>query len=258
MYVIGFALMMLLNVFCYRNYSTSRTRAVLYTLVTYVYGVTGALIMGSIYSAVSHARGVDETSRVAIFGALVFTPLFLIATAAIEKKLQKIKRSNTEPKKNKNGRKQKTVSIRNTMDLLTPGIFIILTCAKLGCSFDGCCYGVECCWGVHSQYATTTVFPVQLFEFGTMCAIVIICFFLKRTKFFRRGMAFPLTAAVYSVARFGWEFMRYYPSAMQHVFFGLTFWQFFCVIVFVASVISLAVLYKTQQSEPLPRIRKVK
>ena len=258
MYGVGFALMMLLNVFRYKDYNVSRARAALYTIVTYVYGVLGALAMGNIYSAVCVLVGADDESNVAIFGAVVFTPLMLLVTALIEKAVLKRKTPGTY--KNKHGKEiqkeKRVVSLRDTMDLLTPGIFIILTCAKLGCAFEGCCYGVECGWGVYSERAESIVFPVQLFEVATMCLVLLLCFVLKRTKFYRRGMAYPLTAAVYSATRFGWEFMRHYPAEMRHVMFGLTFWQFFCIIVFIASMISILVLYKTQPSEPLLHWKK--
>ncbi len=253
MYVVGFALMMILNVFCYGRYNTTRARAVKYTLVTYVYGVLGAIVMGALYSHISSAHNVEEPSRVAIFGAVMFTPLLLMATVAVEKAVVKRKAPKTDGPRGKNRKKMlPPVSMRNTVDLLTPGIFIILTCAKLGCHFSGCCYGVPCEWGVHSIKAEAeTVFPVQLFEVATMCVILLLCCFIKRTGFFRRGMAYPLTAAVYSVARFGWEFKRYYPEELRRLVFGLTFWQAMCCIVFTASVISLIVLYKTQPSAPL-------
>ncbi len=260
MYVVGFALMMILNVFCYGKYNTTRKRAVIYTLVTYVYGVLGAIAMGILYTNISKAHHVEEESRVAIFGAVVFTPLLLMATVAVEKII--VRRTAQKTDNSRGKKKTKTpppVSMRNTVDLLTPGIFIILTCAKLGCHFSGCCYGVACEWGVHSVKAGEgTVFPVQLFEVGTMCAILLLCYYIKRTEFFRRGMAYPLTAAIYSAARFGWEFKRYYPEELRRLVFGLTFWQATCCVVFAASVISLIVLHMTQPSAPLKTTRNGK
>ena len=148
----------------------------------------------------------------------------------------------------------KIESACDTMDLLTPGIFIILTCAKFGCFIDGCCFGVECAWGVHTSYhPDAAVFPVQIFEVASMCIVLLICYFMKRAKSFRRGMAFPLTAAFYTVTRFCWEFFRYYVPQMRNILFGLTFWQLFCVGVFITSVVSLAVLYKKYPSDPLPK-----
>lgn len=256
MYGVGFALMMVLNVFRYKDYNITRKRAVIYTLITYVYGVLGAMIMGEIYTTISFAKGIIFESKVAIFGAMIFTPILLLLTALIEKIIvSKIPNF----KKTKKGKKIKIekpkISLRNTLDLLTPGIFIILACAKFGCSFAGCCYGIEWDWGVYNKKADATVFPVQLFEFATMCIILIVCYKLKRTKFYRRGMAYPLTAAIYCCARFGWEFMRYYEPVMRHLILGLTMWQFFSIIVFAVSVISIIVLYKTQPSEPLPKIK---
>ena len=242
---------MVLNCFRHNDYKISRLRTIVFTIITYVFGVTGALIMGKIYTAICVIHNVDDNSRVAIFGAVIFTPLMLTATAAVDKLISGYRLQIYHNKKHVKHNKLPEVSIRNTIDLLTPGIFIILTCAKLGCFFEGCCYGVECSWGVYSDRAGTTVFPVQLFEVGTMLIVLLLSFIIKRTGFYRRGMAYPLTAALYCIARFGWEFMRYYPAQMQHVLFGLTFWQFLCVIVFVTSVISIAVLYKTQPSNPL-------
>ena len=258
MYLVGFALMMLLNVFAFRWYATSRKRAILYTLVTYVYGVLGALSMGKIYTAICRMKGVDESSNVAIFGAVIFTPLLLLLTILIERAI--VARMPAKTYKNKHNktitRPKPVVSTRDTLDLLTPGIFIILTCAKLGCSVEGCCYGVLCDWGVYSTRAAAMVFPVQIFEVCTMLVVLLLAFLLKRTRFYRRGMAYPLTAALYTVGRFGWEFMRFYAPEMRRLIFGMTMWQFCCVIVFIASVISLIVLYKTGESSPLPKRMK--
>lgn len=256
MYIVGFAIMMVLNVFRYKDYNIKRSRAVVYTLITYVYGVLGAMLMGKIYTAVCASKGLSESSRVAIFGAVMFTPLLILLTAVIEKITVGKRPDFRRTKKGKMIKiKKPEVSLRNTLDLLTPGIFIILACAKLGCFFDGCCYGIEWDWGVYSDRAGTTVFPVQLFEVATMCIIIIICYCIKRTKFYRRGMAFPLTAAIYCCARFCWEFMRYHAPEMRRLILGLTMWQFCCIIVFAVSLISIIVLYKTQPSEPLPKIK---
>lgn len=256
MYAVGFTIMMILNLFRHRDYSISTRRTVLYTLVTYVYGVSSAVAMGKIYSLICRAMGTMEGSNVAIFGAVTFCPLLLMATVTIEKAVNKAADNARDAKKKRELGNRAPVSMRSTVDLLTPGIFIILACAKFGCHFEGCCFGVRSDWGVYNGLAQGTVFPVQMFEFATMCVIIVLCFFLKRQVFYRRGMAYPMTAGIYSVARFFWEFKRYYSPEMRHVVFSLTFWQFCCVIVFAASVISVIVLYKTQPSEPLPAWKK--
>ena len=140
--------------------------------------------------------------------------------------------------------------------MLTPDIFLILLFGKLRCAWVGCCLGFPCSWGIQSPFLKTTVFPVQLFEAASTLLILVVCYFIKESSFFRRGMAYPLTAAFYCVSRFCWEFARYYLPEERNFWLGLTFWQWACIIVFVCSVLSIFWLYKTQPSEPLPKMCK--
>jgi prolipoprotein diacylglyceryltransferase len=99
---------------------------------------------------------------------------------------------------------------------------------------------------------TVHTFPVQILEACLIFGMLIAVYFLRKRPFYRRGMAYPLTAACYCVIRFGVEFLRWYEPEMRHVVFGLTLWQFASVIVFAASIVSLAVLYKKSEIRPLP------
>lgn len=248
MYLVGFTLMMILNLVCYPVYRCSKKRAVIYTLMTYVFGVLSAMLMGKIYTMLAQMRHVEDVSKVAIFGAVIFTPLLILLSVAIENLIFK----------KKQGDKFKPANQKDTMDLLTPGIFIILTCAKFGCFCGGCCYGVACDFGVFNPKAGTKVFPVQIFEVITMCAVLLLSFFLKRHSFYRRGMAYPLTAALYTVGRFGWEYLRYYPEGMRPFAFGMTVWQITCLFVFAVSVMSLIAILVKNPADPLVYIRKKK
>lgn len=220
MYLVGFALMMVINLRTHKKYSLSKAVTVLITLVTYVAGITGAMIMGSGYTALIERFDAGESS-VAIFGAVVFTPLFMIAFSLISGQ-----------------------SWRNVMDMLAPGIFIILACAKFGCFMAGCCPGRECSFGVYNPELELTVFPSQLFESITMAVVVGFCFFYAfKYKRCKSGSVYPVTAAVYSVTRFFWEFMRYYKvEEMRHLVLGMTFWQFWCVVVIILSVCWILIL----------------
>lgn len=220
MYLVGFAIMMVLNLRDHDRYKLTKKEAVWITLITYVAGVLGAMLMGKLYTVVSQARGDTGTSNVAIFGAVVFTPIMLCVLFRLMKK-----------------------DWRNILDMLTPGIFIILACAKFGCIFEGCCYGVVCDFGLYNPRANATVFPVQIFEVITMIPVIIaVQVFVRKYKRYVKGMAYPVTAGLYSIVRFCWEFARYYSDNMRHVFLGLTFWQIFCVIVLISSVIMFAIL----------------
>ena len=220
MYLVGFAIMMIVNIRTYKRYEISKKTAVIFTLITYAAGVCGAMIMGGWYTA-AVAKYDAGSSNVAIFGAVIFTPIFMTAVSLLAGK-----------------------SWRRIMDLLAPGIFIILTCAKFGCFLAGCCPGRECSFGVYNPILEMTVFPSQLFESITMCFVVAFCFlYAVKCKKCIAGSVYPVTAAVYSVTRFCWEFMRYYSSEeVRHIMFGLTFWQFWCLVTIAVSCIWIALL----------------
>lgn len=224
MYLVGFAIMMIVNLKTHRKYELKKSVTVLITVITYVAGVIGAMIMGDAYTALT-ANFDAGGSSVAIFGAVVFTPIFMTVVALIL----------SQP-------------WRKVMDMLAPGIFIILACAKFGCFMAGCCPGRECSFGVYNPKLELTVFPSQLFESITMAVVVTFCFWYAfRFKKCRSGSVYPVTAAVYSVTRFCWEFMRYYKyEELRHLVLGMTFWQFWCVVVIILSVLWV-ILLKSQR-----------
>lgn len=220
MYLVGFAIMMLVNLKTYKKYELTKKTAVIFTLITYFAGVFGASMMGDMYSdAIAKFGGAN--SSVAIFGAVVFTPIIMTAVSFIGGQ-----------------------SWRKIMDLLAPGIFIILTCAKFGCFMAGCCVGRECSFGIYNNEYEMTLFPSQLFESITMCFVIAFCFWYAfKNKKYISGSVYPVTAAVYSVTRFCWEFMRYYENdEIRHIMFGLTFWQFWCLVTIVISCIWIILL----------------
>lgn len=243
MFFLGFIFLIWYTYNFYHVYNMSRKRALLYSL-TFIYGMLGANIMGRFYTAICVAKNIDDNSRLAIFGAVLFAPLLILLTVLIEKWfLHSILKKNA---------KDYFVSCRDTLDMLTPGLFITLAFGKIGCWYEGCCFGIECNWGIHSNRIDATVFPVQLFESVASVFILLVCHFLKRTHFYRRGMAYPLTALLYCISRFCFEFLRYYIPELRHLLLGITLWQGFCILVIISSVVSLIALYKNRESNPLP------
>ncbi len=220
MYVVGFALMMVINLFTHPRYNIKKRDAVLYTLYTYVCGVVGAMLMGKIYTVVNSAFGFDEGSNVAIFGAVIFTPI-LIMIFPIKHKQWK-----------------------DVLDMLTPGILLILACAKLGCFVNGCCRGIECSFGIHYPDTDYKNFPVQICEVVVMLLLLALTqLYIRKAKNYVAGTAYPLTFGIYAVTRFGFEFLRYYPQPeLRHLIIGLTFWQFVCIIVLIVSVLWFVIL----------------
>ncbi len=250
MYLIGFIIMMVHTVLRCKKYGISRPRSVIYTLLTYIYGVGGAIIMGNIYSSAAAARGSGDISKVAIFGAVIFAPIFLIISVILENLGRRLL-------------KKDQVSLRNTLDLLTPGIFIILTCAKFGCALIGCCHGIGCTFGVYHPDLHMYVFPVQICEVVCMMLIIYLVSILESKGKLRPGMKYFVTAGLYSVCRFFWEFFRYYDSPLMRNFcLGMTMWQACCLMVLLVSVIMILALHSYSGTEkkklPEPRLHRKK
>ncbi len=226
MYVVGFVLMMIYSVKFRERYRVGKVAAVVLTLFTYVFGVVGALAMGKIYSAISEKLIGESNSNVAIFGAVIFCPLLLLGLFGLQNLFS--------------GEKN---DFRRQMDLLTPGIFMILTCAKFGCLMEGCCYGVAWEHGIFNPKAEMKVFPVQAFEVVSMIAVLLLARQIEKSKRFVPGMKYPVTAILYCAVRFGWEFLRYYPDeSLRRLALGMTLWQLCCIAVSVSSAGVIAYL----------------
>lgn len=220
MYAVGFFMTLFINLKTHDRYSLTKKKAVVYTVCMFLCGIVGALLMSDIYNACCKSIGVNENSTVSIFGAVVFAPIFMTVFFLIEK----------------------SDALRN-LDMLTPGIFITLTCAKFGCFLDGCCMGVPYEKGIYNPIVETRVFPVQICEVLSMIIMLVLTqTYIKKGKNVPAGFDYPLTTAVYCVIRFLWEFMRYYDKSMRHGFFGVTFWQGWCIIMFVLSAVMMTVL----------------
>ena len=227
MYVVGFTLMMAVSLITCRKHSVSRLSAFLFTLVSYAGGVAGAMFMGDRFTEVAVKYGGME-SKVAIFGAVMFVPFYIIGAALIAGK-----------------------PWRNIMDTMAPGGFIILTCAKLGCTVYGCCSGLPWEHGIYSPVYEMKMFPSQPLEALSMCFVVAFCFrYGLKYKNRADGRAYPYTIMLYSVVRFCWEFVRYYDvEEMRHMLFGLTFWQLWCIVTFLEGLIWLLIIRAPRFSE---------
>ena len=248
-YAVGFLLMLLLSLLRCRAYGISRARAAVYSFITFLSGLAGAFALGQIYDLLYALKKIKTDIHVEMLGAVIFTSLFLLAAVSAEKQILKKKAAADV------GAPARTVSFRDTMDLMIPGSFLVFACIKLGCAVRGCCFGVEWSWGVFSPYLRKTVFPVQLFESAGIFIIIVLCYYIKQTGFYRRGMAGPLAAGLYGLARFGWETMRFYTPEMRNFAGGFTLWQLFCVLTVAVAAIWLTVLYKTRPPEPMPQSR---
>ena len=249
-YAAGFALMLVMSLIRCGLYGISRARAAVYSFLCFAVGVGGARLIGAIYNALFTIKGIETDVSVDVLGALIFNLFFLMAAVPLENFFRK--RFAQQPPEDGQVAPR---SFRDTIDLIMPGSFLVFASIKFGCHIRGCCYGVIWEHGIKSPLGDIRVFPVQLCESATILAIAAAGCFMMRAGFYRRGMAAPLFANMYGVARFGWEFLRFNPPEMRNYALGMTVWQLFCLLVIIVTAIWLAVLVKTQPPEPLRKNR---
>jgi phosphatidylglycerol:prolipoprotein diacylglycerol transferase len=100
-------------------------------------------------------------------------------------------------------------------DLIAPGIILAQAIGRIGCTFNGCCYGLEsnsCLAVIYTNPHTYApvgipVLPTQIFEIFFDLALFGLLFFLKG-KIKPEGSLFMVYFAFYGAWRFGIEFIR--------------------------------------------------
>jgi len=100
-------------------------------------------------------------------------------------------------------------------DLIAPGIILAQAIGRIGCTFNGCCYGIEShsSWAViytnPNSYAPLgiPVLPTQIIEIFFDLAVFGILFALKG-KLKPAGSLFVVYYAFYAAWRFGIDFVR--------------------------------------------------
>lgn len=77
------------------------------------------------------------------------------------------------------------VSLLRTLDLIIAPAFLVLAIGRIGCFFNGCCYGVQCDlpWAVHFPEVPGYVHPAQLYDSLMALAAMGILLFMERSSF---------------------------------------------------------------------------
>jgi phosphatidylglycerol:prolipoprotein diacylglycerol transferase len=95
-------------------------------------------------------------------------------------------------------------------DAVAPAIAIALAIGRLGCFFNGCCYGGAVSWGIvfPALADATPRHPTQLYEAGAALWLGVALLAAPAPPPARSGRVLGAFAAAYAVLRFGIEFLR--------------------------------------------------
>ena len=124
------------------------------------------------------------------------------------------------------------------IDLITPAYPLGLIVAKLACFCYGCCYGIECSFGLYNHFTKAVEFPVQLVEAGLGLILFVFLMFIRRKT--KEGTLFPIYLITYSATRFFSEFLRHEAD----VLWIFKRYHLFCLAGIVVGVIELYLVTK--------------
>jgi phosphatidylglycerol:prolipoprotein diacylglycerol transferase len=127
------------------------------------------------------------------------------------------------------------------LDSMAPSFFLGLGITRIGCFFNGCCYGLHTdSWcGVQFPFHDHAVWPTQLFSSVAGFIMLALILLIERKRVFY-GFTFWLAVMFYGVWRFIIDFIRYYEDSMIIFSIGnvnITRNQFLSVCLFIIGLI---------------------
>ena len=238
------AIFALIYHFCTAHrFGISKLRAIIYTVITGAFGYIGTYLGGDVYNLARAARGQITNQRLGILVGIITALSAIIVAFLAEKGGRALIR--------KTAKAVPDISLRDTLDLMEPGAFVIVLTTKCRCLWAGCCFGIPCSWGPYSELAKMNVFPVQIAEILMTTTILITVYILKHKPYYRRGMAIFFAGGLFAFGRFFLEFLMYYAPEDRTYLGVFTFWQCTCILVVSVCLFVITYLYKTQPPEPM-------
>ena len=129
-------------------------------------------------------------------------------------------------------------------DLVAPGLILAQAVGRVGCTINGCCYGVEAPawlpWSVVYTYPESyaplgiAVHPTQIYEIVFLLIVFAVLLILRR-RFQPDGSLFLIYLGIYSLWRVGIDFLREGTSFL----FGLHQAQVIGIIVLLIAIPTL-------------------
>ncbi len=144
------------------------------------------------------------------------------------------------------------------LDIFAPAVPLGIFLGRLGCFFNGCCFGKQCDapWGVvfpnHSPAGAvmghTHIHPTQLYEsFYNLLLFILLLWLGNKIYKKNNGTLISLFLIGYGIERFIVDFFRYYESQM-FIVPGLDFNQIVSLVMIASGCAVLLYIKKEPQS----------
>ena len=209
--------------FLRKRFRFSLLQYAFYSLFTLGFGFLSALITARIenglLSLASHGNYALHFEWIRNYGIPIFLPLFLLIYCLLFRD-----------------------AFRKLSDYIAPCVFSVMTFVKVGCVFQGCCYGAPDPNGIWNENLGYRTFPVQVYDALCMFVIAILCIILIYTLGKKHiGYVYPIGGILFALTKGFWESFRVHRTEWEQHYLGtpFTFWQYWMAILLVFSIIWL-------------------
>ena len=129
--------------------------------------------------------------------------------------------------------KRRGHALRSMLDLVAPYIALGQAVGRLGCFFNGCCYGRPWAHGIFFPVHNARLYPTQLYEAAGLFFIFVVLK-IYAAKPHSRGMVFVAYLWLAAIERFTVEFLR---ADHDTLWWGLSLFQYIALGVFIAGIV---------------------
>ncbi len=136
--------------------------------------------------------------------------------------------------------------LRQMLDLTAPYIALGQAVGRIGCFFNGCCFGRAWEHGIYFPVHHARLHPTQLYEtVGLFVIFILLKMYAAKSQ--TRGMVFVAYLWLAAIERFIVEFFR---ADHDQLWWGLSLSQFITVAVFIAGIITYFLFKKERRHVP--------
>ena len=229
MFIIGIIVCLLILFFYFKKKKVSKDLTILYAingLLSIIAGVIFANLFQNLYDYIANSVDFKYSGNMTFLGGLLMGVVFFIIFYLLF-----IRKKDKEVFK---------YILIIAPSCITAAHFF----GRLGCFFNGCCYGLETnSWlGMYFPNIEKTVYPTQLFEAFFLLIVSVLTGILAFKKDFIYNL--PIYFGSYGIFRFLIEYIR--GDDRGQFVTGLTpsqFWSIFMVIVAIGSIFLINYLY---------------
>ncbi|MFA5038488.1 MAG: prolipoprotein diacylglyceryl transferase [Candidatus Omnitrophota bacterium] len=140
--------------------------------------------------------------------------------------------------------KVKRLAVLPVIDLCAPYLALGQAIGRIGCFYNGCCYGHPSAHGIFFPVHGETLFPSQILDSFTLLIVFVI---LKILPPQRDGRVFAAYLMLAALQRFLLEFFR---GDVRPFYFSLSFYQWICLAIFAAGVLVFALAPSFSPKKP--------